>query len=161
MQLNHKKCSHTSPAATGGMIEYLYKFLALYNSSMNKYETFAFGLTYVWRVCTQRYNSCVYVNYTDEEVFTLRFHCLQKRRWRALLNEGLVRRLSSVICNMYTTSLQYLLYLPGDYKVDGWMEGGGGEGDQTRRRVKRRDGREGSSCWAEAGDSKEYYHNYY
>ena len=46
MQLNHKKCSHTSPAATGGMIEYLYKFLALYNSSMNKYETFAFGLTY-------------------------------------------------------------------------------------------------------------------
>ena len=84
----------------------------------------------------------MYVNYTDEEVFTLRFHCLQKRRWRALLNEGLVRRLSSVICNMYTTSLQYLLYLPGDYKVDGWMEGGGGEGDQTRRRWKRRDGRE-------------------
>ena len=62
---------------------------------------------------------------------------------------------------MYTTSLQYLLYLPGDYKVDGWREGGGGEGDQTRRRVKGRDGREGSSCWAEAGDSKEYYHNYY
>jgi len=64
---------------------------------------------------------------------------------------------------MYTTSLQYLLYLPGDYKVlDGWMEGGGGEGDQTRRRWKRRDGREGegSSCWAEAGDSKEYYHYY-
>jgi len=37
---------------------------------------------------------------------------------------------------------------------------GGGEGDQTGRRWKRRDGSEGSSCWAEAGDSKEYYHYY-
>ena len=48
--------------------------------------------------------------------------------------------LSSVICNMYTTLLQYLLYLPGDYKVDGGREeekgikpGGGGRGGMGGR----------------------------
>ena len=75
------------------MIEYLYKFLALYNSSLNKYETFAFGLTYDEYAHNDIIHACMSITLLAKEAVA-----------RALVNEGLVRRrLSSVICNMYTT----------------------------------------------------------
>ena len=45
-------------------------------------------------------------------------------------------------------------YLPGDDVVNGGRRRRG----SNQEEMEKEGGREGSSCWAEAGDSKEYYH---
>ena len=65
-------------------------------------------------------------------------------------NEGLF--IASMICNMYMTQLQHLLFAWRKFKFAVGLDGGG----QLRRRRRRR---EGVSCWAEAVhvDRKVYY----